>query len=58
MKRWMLDAIVGIISVLIFVLFLLILPSFLTGGIPYLVALLFFVAFISIGGYLIRDVAP
>lgn len=54
----MLDAVVGVISLIMFAIFLLVLPSFISGGMSYLVALLLFVALISAGGYLIRDVSP
>ena len=58
MKRWMLDAIVGIISLIVYLVILLILPAFMTGGAPYLIALLLFIAVISAGGYFIRNTAP
>lgn len=56
MKRWMLDAIVGVGSLLVFLAVILLLPAFLPGEIGYLGALLIFVFIISAGGYAIREV--
>ncbi len=58
MKRWMLDAVVGVLSLIIFLVALIVLPVFLTGSTSYLVALFLFIAIISGGGYMIRDVNP
>lgn len=57
MKRWMLDAIVGVGSLLVFLAFVLLLPKILPGEIGYLGALLIFVTVISAGGYAIRGVS-
>lgn len=57
MKRWMLDAIVGVGSLIVFLVVILLLPVVLPGEIGYLGALLIFVATISAGGYLIRGVS-
>lgn len=56
MKRWMLDVIVGVGSLLIFLALVLLLPAVLPGEIGYLGALLIFVIVISAGGYAIRSV--
>ncbi len=57
MKRWMLDAIVGVSSLIIFLMVLIILPAILPGSTSYLAALFLFIAVISGGGYLIRNVS-
>lgn len=57
MKRWMLDVIVGVGSLLIFLALVLLLPAVLPGEIGYLGALLIFVFVISAGGYAIRSVS-
>jgi len=57
MKRWMLDAIVGVGSLVVFVILVLLLPAILPGEIGYLSALLLFVITISAGGYAIRGVS-
>ncbi len=57
MKRWMLDAIVGLGSLIIFLILVLALPSFLPGAGGYLSALILFVICISAGGYAIRGVS-
>lgn len=56
MKRWLLDAIVGVLSLIIFLAALLVIPAFIPGGDAYLVSLFLFIAVISGGGYLIRDI--
>lgn len=58
MKRWILDAVVGVGSLLLFLGFILLLPRIFSGGVGYLSALLLFVIIITTGGYLIRDVKP
>ena len=57
MKRWMLDAIVGVGSLIVFLVLILLLPAVLPGEIGYLGALLLFVITISAGGYAIRGVS-
>ena len=57
MKRWMLDAIVGVGSLLLFLALILLLPAVLPGEMGYLGALLMFVVAISVGGYVIRGVS-
>ena len=57
MKRWMLDAIVGVGSLVVFILLILLLPAILPGEIGYLSALLLFVITITAGGYAIRGVS-
>jgi hypothetical protein len=56
MKRWMLDAIVGVSSLIIFLVVLILLPAVLPGSTSYLIALFLFIGVISGGGYLIRNV--
>ena len=56
MKRWVLDAIVGVGSLILFLVFNLLLPRVFSGAVGYLAALLLFVIIIATGGYLIRDV--
>lgn len=56
MKRWMLDAIVGVSSLIIFLVVLILLPVVLPGSTSYLIALFLFIGVISGGGYLIRNV--
>lgn len=57
MKRWMLDAIVGVGSLIVFLILILLLPAVLPDEIGYLSALLLFVITISAGGYAIRGVS-
>jgi|GEM_PF-967732 hypothetical protein len=57
MKRWMLDAIVGVGSLIVFLILILLLPAVLPDEIGYLGALLLFVLTISAGGYAIRGVS-
>lgn len=58
MKRWMLDTIVGLLSLVVFLVLVLVLPHVISGDIGYLIALLLFVAVICSGGYVIRNVSP
>lgn len=58
MKRWILDAIVGLLSLLLFIAALLVIPALVPGGAAYLIALFLFIGIISAGGYLIRNVSP
>lgn len=58
MKRWILDAVVGVGSLILFLGLLLLLPRIFSGAVGYLSALLLFVIIITTGGYLIRDVKP
>jgi hypothetical protein len=53
----MLDAIVGVGSLIVFLVLILLLPAVLPGEIGYLGALLLFVITISAGGYAIRGVS-
>ena len=57
MKRWILDALVGIISLVILNILILFLPGFLNAQTAYMVALLLFVITICVGGFLIRNVS-
>ena len=57
MKRWMLDAVVGLGSLFIFLGLVIVIPMIIPGDIAYLIALLLFVGVISIGGYIIRNTA-
>ena len=53
----MLDAMVGVGSLLLFLALILLLPAVLPGEMGYLGAMLIFVIAISVGGYAIRGVS-
>ncbi len=49
-----LDILTGVVSFVLFVLFLLLFPSILGPGLGYLLAILLFVIILSVSGYLIK----
>ncbi|MBN1165611.1 MAG: hypothetical protein JXA44_00610 [Methanospirillaceae archaeon] len=56
MKRWMLDVLVGITSIIALLLLFLVMPIIFSPNYAYLIGLLLFLLIISIGGFLIRKV--
>ena len=50
-----LDILTGLVTFVLFILFLLAFPSFLDPGLGYMLAILLFVIILSVSGYFIKE---